>query len=100
MGSPQGLCASRPPDVSGRSGRRITEVAMEDTHTPPDLPLDVIVVGAGQAGLAIGYHLARRGDHFVLLEAGPEVGHAWRSRWDSLRLFSPAQYDSLPGMPF
>lgn len=73
---------------------------MEDTHMPADLPFDVIVVGAGQAGLAIGYHLARRGDHFVLLEAGPEVGHAWRSRWDSLRLFSPAQYNSLPGMPF
>jgi putative flavoprotein involved in K+ transport len=63
-------------------------------------PLDVVVIGAGQAGLAIGHHLARRGSRFVILEAGPEVGHSWRSRWDSLRLFSPAQYDSLPGLVF
>jgi putative flavoprotein involved in K+ transport len=62
--------------------------------------LDVIVIGAGQAGLALGHHLARREADFVLLEAGPEIGHSWRSRWDSLRLFSPAQYDSLPGLPF
>src|SRR3954447_6303976 len=62
--------------------------------------LDVIVIGAGQAGLALGHHLARRRADFLLLEAGPEVGHSWRSRWDSLRLFSPAQYDSLPGLPF
>lgn len=63
-------------------------------------PLDVIVIGAGQAGLAIGHHLAARNASFLLLDAGPEVGHSWRSRWDSLRLFSPAEYDSLPGMPF
>ncbi|MGY1739107.1 MULTISPECIES: flavin-containing monooxygenase [unclassified Blastococcus] len=61
---------------------------------------DVLVVGAGQAGLALGHFLAQRGTDFVLLDAGPEIGHSWRSRWDSLRLFSPAQYDSLPGMPF
>ncbi|MGY1770992.1 flavin-containing monooxygenase [Blastococcus sp. SYSU D00813] len=61
---------------------------------------DVVVVGAGQAGLALGHHLAARGADFLLLDAGPEVGHSWRDRWDSLRLFSPAQYDSLPGMPF
>jgi putative flavoprotein involved in K+ transport len=63
-------------------------------------PLDVIVIGGGQAGLALGHHLARRGVDFAVLDAGPEVGHAWRSRWDSLRLFSPAEYDGLPGMPF
>jgi putative flavoprotein involved in K+ transport len=63
-------------------------------------PFDVLVVGAGQAGLALGHHLARRGAHFLLLDAAPEIGHSWRSRWDSLRLFSPAQYDSLPGLPF
>ncbi|NEM05586.1 flavin-containing monooxygenase [Geodermatophilus normandii] len=63
-------------------------------------PLDVAVIGAGQAGLALGHHLARRGADFLLLDAGPEVGHSWRSRWDSLRLFSPAEYDSLPGLPF
>jgi putative flavoprotein involved in K+ transport len=61
---------------------------------------DVLVVGAGQAGLALGHHLTRRGVNCLLLDAGPEIGHAWRSRWDSLRLFSPAQYDALPGLPF
>jgi putative flavoprotein involved in K+ transport len=66
--------------------------------------LDVLVIGAGQAGLALGSFLAGRGNShrsdFLLLDAGPEIGHSWRSRWDSLRLFSPAQYDSLPGLPF
>jgi putative flavoprotein involved in K+ transport len=62
--------------------------------------LDVVVVGGGQAGLAIGYHLARRGLRFVILEAGPGVGAAWRGRWDSLLLFTPRRYDSLPGLPF
>src|SRR5690349_11153561 len=62
--------------------------------------LDVLVIGAGQAGLALGHWLARTGATFLLLDAGPEIGHSWRSRWDSLRLFSPAQYDSLPGFPF
>jgi putative flavoprotein involved in K+ transport len=60
----------------------------------------VIAVGGSQAGLAIAWHLAREGLRFVVLEAAPEIGHTWRSRWDSLRLFTPAQYDALPGMPF
>jgi putative flavoprotein involved in K+ transport len=62
--------------------------------------LDVVVVGGSQAGLAMAWHLAQRGLRFVALEAAPEVGHVWRSRWDSLRLFTPAQYDALPGMAF
>ncbi|MEV6494905.1 NAD(P)/FAD-dependent oxidoreductase, partial [Actinoplanes sp. NPDC051633] len=62
--------------------------------------LDVIVVGAGQAGLAVAYHLSRQGAHFLVLDAGAEVGESWRTRWDSLRLFTSAQYDGLPGMPF
>src|SRR3954469_22576201 len=66
----------------------------------PDPTLDVLVIGAGQAGLAVGSHLAARGADFLLVDAGPEIGHTWRNRWDSLRLFSPAQYDSLPGLPF
>ncbi len=61
---------------------------------------DVIVIGGGQAGLAIGYHLARQARRFTILEAADEPGAAWRSRWDSLRLFTPARHDSLPGLPF
>jgi putative flavoprotein involved in K+ transport len=71
-----------------------------ETGGPGDRPLDALVVGASQAGLAMAWHLARQGLRFAVLEAGPEIGHAWRSRWDSLTLFTPAQYDALPGMPF
>jgi putative flavoprotein involved in K+ transport len=62
--------------------------------------LDVVVVGGSQAGLAMAWHLAQQGLRFVVLEAGPEVGQVWRNRWDSLKLFTPAQYDALPGMAF
>ena len=59
-----------------------------------------VVIGAGQAGLAAGYHLARRGIEFVILEASRRVGDVWRERYDSLLLYSPAEYDALPGLPF
>ena len=61
---------------------------------------DVIVIGGGQAGLAAGHLLARQDLRFVILEAAEEPAAAWRGRWDSLRLFTPARYDSLPGTPF
>ncbi len=61
---------------------------------------EVIVVGGGQAGLAIGYFLARQGRDFTILEAAEEPAAAWRERWDSLRLFTPVRYNSLPGRPF
>jgi putative flavoprotein involved in K+ transport len=61
---------------------------------------DVIVIGAGQAGLATGYYLAQHGVNFIILDAGNEVGEVWSKRWDSLRLFSPAKYSSLPGFAF
>lgn len=66
-----------------------------ETHS-----FDVVVIGGSQAGLAVGYHLAKRGLRLVILDAGPEIGHVWRSRWDSLTLFTPAQYSGLPGMAF
>lgn len=61
---------------------------------------ETIVVGGGQAGLAVGYHLARQGRSYVVLEAGARIGEAWRTRWDGLRLFTAARYDGLPGMAF
>ena len=72
----------------------------KQAHGADDGLLDVIVVGGSQAGLAMAWHLARHQLRFAVLEAGPEIGHTWRSRWDSLKLFTPTQYDSLPGMPF
>jgi len=61
---------------------------------------DVIVIGGGQTGLSVGYHLKRRGVSFVILDAAARVGDAWRKRWDSLRLFTPAWLSSLDGLPF
>jgi putative flavoprotein involved in K+ transport len=62
--------------------------------------IDTVVIGGGQAGLSMGYHLARRGVPFVILEANARIGDSWRQRWDSLRLFTPARFDGLNGMPF
>ena len=70
------------------------------TRSADDDRLDVIVIGAGQAGLVTGYHLKRRGLRFVILDGGERIGDPWRQRWDSLRLFTPARYDGLSGMPF
>jgi putative flavoprotein involved in K+ transport len=61
---------------------------------------ETVIVGGGQAGLATGYHLARRGRPFVILDAGRRVGDPWRARWDSLRLYTPARYSGLPGWGF
>ena len=63
--------------------------------------VQVVVIGAGQAGLSVGYHLAQRGIQFVILEANERIGDSWRERWDSLRLFTPgpsgrARRDALP----
>ena len=62
--------------------------------------IHTVVIGGGQAGLSTGYHLARRGLRFVILEKHPRIGDSWRSRWDSLRLFTPARFDGIAGMPF
>jgi putative flavoprotein involved in K+ transport len=61
---------------------------------------ELIVVGGGQAGLAIGYFLAQQGRDFTILEAADAPAAAWRARWDSLKLFTPARYSGLPGLPF
>lgn len=61
---------------------------------------DVIVIGGGQAGLSVGYYLRQQGLRFVILDASDRIGDAWRQRWDSLRLFTPAKLDGLVGMRF
>jgi putative flavoprotein involved in K+ transport len=61
---------------------------------------EVVVVGGGQAGLALGYFLAQQGTDHTILEAAAEPAAAWRDRWDSLRLFTSARYDALPGLAF
>jgi putative flavoprotein involved in K+ transport len=62
--------------------------------------IDTVVIGGGQAGLSVGYHLKKRGVPFVILDASARVGDAWRNRWDSLRLFTPAKFSGLDGMRF
>lgn len=62
--------------------------------------IETIVIGGGQAGLCVGYHLAKQGRPFLILDAHGRIGDAWRNRWDSLRLFTPARYDALPGLRF
>ena len=73
---------------------------MTTTTTTTTGPIDVLVIGAGQAGLALGYHLRAAGLRFVLVDAAPRIGQSWRTRWDSLRLFTPAEFCSLPGLAF
>jgi putative flavoprotein involved in K+ transport len=67
---------------------------MESEH------IETLVIGGGQAGLSVGYHLARRGRPFVIVDASQRIGDSWRHRWDSLKLFTPARWDGLDGMRF
>jgi putative flavoprotein involved in K+ transport len=60
--------------------------------------VDTVVIGGGQAGLAVGYYLAKQGRSFVILDANKRTGDSWRNRWDSLLLFTPARFNALPGM--
>lgn len=61
---------------------------------------ETVIIGGGQAGLSVGYHLMKRDRPFLILDANERIGDAWRKRWDSLRVFTPARYDGLPGTPF
>jgi putative flavoprotein involved in K+ transport len=61
---------------------------------------ETVIIGGGQAGLATAYELKKRGQSFMILDANDRIGDSWRRRWDSLRLFTPAKYDGLPGMRF
>jgi putative flavoprotein involved in K+ transport len=62
--------------------------------------IETVIIGAGQAGLATGHHLQRRGRAFVILDSASRVGDQWRQQWDTLKLYSPTKYDSLPGLKF
>src|SRR6266540_265262 len=60
---------------------------------------ETVIIGGGQAGLTAGYYLAKHDRSFVILDANERIGDAWRKRWDSLRLFTPALFSKLPGLP-
>jgi putative flavoprotein involved in K+ transport len=79
------------PSMPSGAGRRLDDTQVRH---------EVVVVGGGQAGLAIGYFLAQQGRDFKVLEADRVPAAAWRARWDSLKLFTPVRYSSLPGLPF
>jgi putative flavoprotein involved in K+ transport len=70
------------------------------TSSGDDDRFETVIIGGGQAGLAVGYHLARRERAFVILDVNERIGDSWRRRWDSLRVFTPARYDGLPGWSF
>ncbi len=78
----------------------LSERFTNDAATEEPERFDVAVIGAGQAGLVMGRLLARQGRRFVILDAGGSIGAAWRTRWDSLRLFTPRRYSALAGLPF
>ena len=85
--------------MRGGAGCHTFPNMIESTRTGYE-HLDTVVIGGGQTGLTVGYLLAQAGREFVILDASDRVGDAWRSRWDSLRLFTPARYAGLPGMRF
>jgi putative flavoprotein involved in K+ transport len=73
---------------------------MKTTNVNEKANWSTIIIGAGQAGLAAGYHLLKAGEDFIIIDAAENIGDSWRKRWDSLRLFTPSQYDGLPGFSF
>lgn len=88
--------------LSRSIGEKVDEPTPAGSISSNDVPdyVPVVVIGAGQAGLSVGYHLKRLGVRFVILDANDRIGDQWRRRWDSLRLFTPAKFDGLDGMRF
>jgi putative flavoprotein involved in K+ transport len=80
---------------------RLSDVGTRSLHSSHGLEhFETVIIGGGQAGLSVGYHLEKRDRPFVILDANERIGDSWRKRWDSLRLFTPAQYSGLAGWPF
>jgi len=72
----------------------------DEPATDADRSLDVLVIGAGQTGLTVGYYLRQAGLRFLIVDAADQVGSAWAQRWESLVLFTPRRYNTMPGLPF
>src|SRR5215217_4668914 len=85
------MCAVRPDRAASSLSRELI-MTIEYTETA--------IIGAGQAGLATAYYLQRRGHPCLILDANTRVGDNWRAHWDSLRLYTPAAANGLPGLPF
>ena len=80
---------------------RLSDVGERSLHSSQGLEyFETVIIGGGQAGLSVGYHLKKQGRPFVILDANERIGDAWRKRWDSLRLFTPARYSGLTGWRF
>ena len=80
-----------------------TKSVLEERNRPTTASseyFETVIIGGGQAGLSVGYHLKKQGRPFVILDANELIGDAWRKRWDSLRLFTPARYSGLTGWRF
>ncbi len=88
--------------ITGRNGRATIPDDVSDTNGPTSKRerTETLVIGGGQSGLSVGYQLAQRGRPFIIVDANERIGAAWRNRWDSLRLFTPAKFNGLAGMPF
>src|SRR5918995_2638960 len=86
------------PTAQGRPGEDERRTRMDGPSGAEHI--ETVIIGAGQTGLSVGYHLAKRGRRFVILDANERIGDSWRKRWDSLRVFTPARYNGLPGWPF
>jgi putative flavoprotein involved in K+ transport len=100
VNAPSAKSASVGPLVEEGSAFLSLTAQSSERVSRPRQHFDVIVIGAGQSGLSVGYHFAQRGLRFAILDANARVGDSWRNRWDSLRLFTAAGFDGLIGMPF